>query len=330
MLLVRAIIATAAALSSLAASSLAQDWPNRSVRIVSPFAAGSASDVIGKVIAENLSKRFNHPFLVENQAGRGGQIGSVAVARAAPDGYTFLLPSLATHVFSPLTARSFNPVADFTNIAFFGGSPVVLAVHPSLDVHSLKELTALLRKRREPWRYVSSGVGTLGHLLGEYWAQKDGLRLAHGDGPGQSTDDLIAGRIPIGSINATTALLRRRELILLAVSSARRLPELDGVPTFEELGYPDLVATNWYGLSAPKRLPVSITTRMSEAVAAIIDDPMVQKRFTTVAFELDKKSPEEFSAFVRAEVIKWAPLLRGSINPKQQRKQDRGPSGTPI
>ncbi len=189
-----------------------------------------------------------------------------------------------------------------------------------------------MRKRQEPWRYVSSGVGTLGHLLGEYWAQKEGLRLAHSphDGPGQSTDDLIAGRIPIGSVNATTALLRRRELIPLAVSSARRLPGLDEVPTFQELGYPDLVATNWYGLSAPRRLPPSITTRMNEAIAAVIDDPTVQKRFTTAGFELDKKSPEEFSAFVRAEVIKWAPLLRGSINPKQQQKQERRPSGTPI
>lgn len=330
MLLVRAIAAAAAALISLTALSFAQDWPNRSVRIVSPFAAGSASDIVGNVIAENLSKRFNHRFLVENEGGRGGQIGSVAVARAAPDGYTFLLPSLASHVFSPLASRSFNPVADFTNIAFIGGPPVVLAVHPSLNVHSLNELTAMLRKRREPWRYVSSGVGTLGHLLAEHWAQKEGLRLAHGDGPGQSTDDLIAGRIPIGSINATTALLRRRELIPLAVSSARRLPELDGVPTFQELGYPDLVATNWYGVSAPKRLPVSITTRMSEAISVVIDDPKVQTRFTTAGFELDKKSPEEFSAFVRAEVIKWAPLLRGSINPKQQRKQERRPSGTPI
>jgi tripartite-type tricarboxylate transporter receptor subunit TctC len=135
----------------------------------------------------------------------------------------------------------------------------------------------MLRKRREPWRYVSSGVGTLGHLLGEYWAQKEGLRLAYSrhDGPGRSTDDLIAGRIPIGSINATTALLRRRELIPLAVSSARRLPGLDEVPTFQELGYPDFVATNWYGLSAPRRLPPSITTRMSEAIAAVIDDPTV-------------------------------------------------------
>ena len=325
---VRVIIATTAALIFLTVPSLAQDWPSRSVRIVSPFAAGGASDVLGNVIAENLSKRFNHRFLVENLAGRGGQIGSVAVARAAPDGYTFLLPSLSSHVFSPLVARSFNPVTDFTNIAFIGGSPIVLAVHPSLNVHSLTELTAMLRKRREPWRYVSPGVGTLGHLLGEYWAQKEGLMLAHG--PGQSTDDLIAGRIPIGSINATTALLRRQELIPLAVSSARRLPELDGVPTFRELGYSDLVASNWYGLSAPKRLPASIATRMSEAIAAVIDDPTVQKRFATDGFELDKKSPEEFSAFVRAEVIKWAPLLRGSINPKQQRKQERGPSGTPI
>jgi len=208
----------------------------------------------------------------------------------------------------------------------------VLAVHPSLNVQSLKELTAMLRKRREPWRYVSSGVGTLGHLLGESWAQKEGLGLAHArhDGPGRPIDDLIAGRIPIGSIDATTALLRGQELIALAVSSTRRLPGLDAVPTFQELGYPDLVATNWYGVSAPSRLPASITRRMSEAIAGVIDDPVVQKRFTTFGFELDKKSPEEFSAFVRAEAIRWAPLLRGSNNPAQQQKQERRPSGTPI
>ncbi len=252
---VRGITATTVALILLMAPSLAQDWPSRSVRIVSPFAPGGASDVFANVITEHLSERFNRRFLVENQAGRGGQIGSVAVARAAPDGYTFLLSSLSTHVFSPLVSRSFNPVADFTNMAFIGGPPVVLAVHPSINVHSLNELTEMLRKRPEPWRYVSSGVGTLGHLFGEYWAQKEGLRLAHSrhDGPGQSTDDLIAGQIPIGSINATTALLRRRELIPLAVSSARRLPGLDEVPTFQELGYPDLVATNWYGISTEYR-----------------------------------------------------------------------------
>ena len=118
------------------------------------------------------------------------------------------------------------------------------------------------------------------------------------EGPGQSTDDLIAGRIPIGSINATTALLRREDLIPLAVSSGRRLPGLDEVPTFLELGYSDFVATNWYGVSAPKRLPASIAARMNEAIGAIIDDPTVRKQFATAGFELDKKSPEEFSAFV--------------------------------
>jgi len=163
--------ATAAGLIFLTGASLAQDGP------IVPCASCrrsrfAASDIVGNVVAENLTRRFNHCFLVENQAGRGGQIASVAVARAAPGGYTFLLPSLATRVFSPLVARSFNPVADFTNIAFIGGSPAVLAVHPSLNVHSLNELTAMLRKRAEPWRHVSSGVGTPGHLLGEYWAHR--------------------------------------------------------------------------------------------------------------------------------------------------------------
>jgi tripartite-type tricarboxylate transporter receptor subunit TctC len=315
----------------------AQGWPTRSVRIVSPFAAGGASDLVANVIAEHLGRQFNQRFMVENQAGGGGLTGSVAVTRAAPDGYTFLLPSLASHVFSPLVARRFNPVTDFTNIAFIGGSPVVLAVHPSLNVHSLKELTAMLRKRQEPWRFVSPGVGTLGHLLGEHWAQKEGVRLSHAryDGRVQPTDELIAGRVPIGSISATTALLRRGQLTALAVSSARRLPGLEDVPTFQELGYSDLVATNWYGLSAPRRLPASIANRMNEAITAVIDDPAVQRRFMTAGFELDKKSPEEFSAFVRAEVLKWAPLLRAPTNPKQpnpkqQQKQERRASAAPT
>jgi tripartite-type tricarboxylate transporter receptor subunit TctC len=336
--LVRSLACGCVASAVLVGAATAQDWPTRAVRIVSPFATGGASDIVGNIIAEHLGEQFKQRFVVENQAGRGGLTGSLAVTRAAPDGYTFLLPSMASHVFGPLVSRSFNPVTDFTNVALIGGPPVVIAVHPSLNVHSLKELAALLRKRQEPWRFVSPGVGTLGHLLGEYWAQKEGVRLSHAryDGRSQPTDDLIAGRVPIGTISTTLALLRRRELIPLAVSSARRLPGLDEVPTFQELGHSDLIATNWYGLSAPRRLPASIATRMNAAIAAAIDDPAVQRRLvTTAGFELDKKSPEEFSAFVRAEVIKWAPILRAPTNPKQpspkqQRKQERRASVTPI
>jgi len=225
------------------------------------------------------------------------------------------------------SGRVFNPVTNFTNVAFIGGSPVVLAVHPSLDVRSLKALTALLQKRQEPWRFASSGVGTLGHLLGEYWAQKEGIRLAHAPST-SATDDLIAGRVPIGSINATTAQLRRGELVLLAVSSARRLPGLDDVPTFQELDHPDLVATNWYGVSAPKGLPATITTRMNEAVGAVQDDARSAERLVKAGLELDRKSPAEFSAFIRAEVLRWAPLVKPLMNPKQKQKQKGG--GTPI
>ena len=317
------LVATAGALLICCVPASAQNWPAKPVMLVSPFASGGASDFVGKIIADELSRRFKQQFVLENISGGGGRTGSLAITRAKPDGYTFLLSSMATHVIVPLDAGSYNPLRDFTNVAFIGGTPVVIVVHPSLEVRSISELVALLQRRKEPWRFASSGRGTLGQMVAEMWARKDGFSLSYVsyDAPGQAMKELMAGHSPIGAVSSTAAILRQKDLIPLAVSSAQRMPNLNNVPTFQELGYPELVATSWYGIAAPKGLPATITNRMSNAVAAALDDPATKEKLVKAGLELNKRSPAEFSAFIKAELAKWGPVLGVKQPEKQEQKQ---------
>src|SRR5690242_16584524 len=221
----------------------AQDWPTRPVRIVSPFAPGGGSDTVGRIVADYLSDHLGQQLVVENRGGAGGLIGSAAVAKAPPDGYTFVISSIATHVIAPITAADagFDPVRDFAHVAFAGGPPTVVVVHPSLGVKSFKELIGQLRGKSEALDYVSAGPGTLGNLMAEYWAEKEGIKLTHVAyrGAGQAMSDLVGGHVKLGSLTYTAARgqMRSGSVIPLAVSSARRMPEFPDVPTFKELGY---------------------------------------------------------------------------------------------
>src|SRR5450631_2541947 len=177
----------------------AQDWPRKPVRIVSPFAAGGSSDTVGRIVAENLSQRLHQQFYIENRGGAGGLIGSALVANAPPDGYTFLISSIGTHVIAPATSANpgYDPIAGFSHVAFVGGPPTVIVVNPALGVRSLAELLALLKRRAEAMPYVSPGPGTIGNLIAEYWAERESVKLAHVayKGSGQAITDLIAGHV---------------------------------------------------------------------------------------------------------------------------------------
>jgi tripartite-type tricarboxylate transporter receptor subunit TctC len=307
------------ALLTLCASAAAQDWPTRAVRLVSPFAAGGSSDTVGRVIGEALSEKFNQQFVLENRGGAGGLIGSAQVASAPPDGYTFLISSIGTHVIAPLTSAKagYDPVTSFTNVAYVGGPPIVMVVHPSLGVKSLKELIALLRKQTEPLPYVSPGPGTLGHLVGEYWAEKEKLRLAHVayKGSGQAMNDLVGGHVKFGSLTWTAALgqMQNGLVIPIAVSSARRMPGFDSVPTLRELGYPDMVATTWFGFAAPANLPAPVTQQMNQAIGAALDNPKFGGRLVSSGFELERMSPADLTVFIKNDLAKWAPLAKRLI-----------------
>jgi tripartite-type tricarboxylate transporter receptor subunit TctC len=301
---------------ALATAARAQDWPTKPVRIVSPFAAGGSSDTVARIIADDLGARLHEQFIVENRGGAGGLIGSAAVANSPPDGYTFLLSSIGTHVFAPLTNANagYDPITSFTHVAYLGGPPTVVVVHPSLGVKTFKELIALLKSRSDALPYVSPGPGTIGNLMAEYWAERENVKLAHVayKGSGQAMNDLVAGHVKMGSLTWTAALgqMHGGTVIPLAVSSARRMPEFPDVPTMRELGYPDLVVTTWFGLAAPAGLPPAITERMNSEVNRALDSATVRDRLTGQGFELEKMTPAELTAYIGAELTKWAPLAK--------------------
>jgi tripartite-type tricarboxylate transporter receptor subunit TctC len=313
---VMAVAAVLAAVSLTGVPAKAQDWPRKPVRIVSPFAAGGSSDTMGRIFAENLSQRMGQQFYVENRGGAGGLIGSAVVANAPPDGGTFLISSIATHVIAPATSANpgYDPIKSFTHVAFVGGPPTVIAVNPALGVRSLAALLALLKRRTEALPYVSPGPGTIGNLIAEYWAEKESVKLAHVayKGAGQAITDLVAGHVQMGSMTWTSALgqMQARTVIPLAVSSTRRMPEFPDVPTLKELGYPDLAVTTWFGFAAPAGLPRSITLRMNEEIGNALDAAPVRDRLTAEGFELQKMSPDDLTAFIRGGLDRWGPLAK--------------------
>jgi len=311
-----ALLAALAAICALGAPARAQDWPRKPVRIVSPFAPGGGSDVMARILADNLSRRLHQQFFVENRGGAGGLIGSAFAANAAPDGYTFVISSIGSHVIAPVTSANppYDPIASFTHVAYVGGPPTVIVVNPALGVRSFGEFLALLKQRREPLPYVSPGPGTVGNLMAEVWAEREGVKLAHVayKGAGPAVTDLVAGHVQMGSMTWTGALgqIQAKALIPLAVSSARRMPGFADVPTLRELGYGDLTVTTWFAFAAPAGLPGAITLRKNEEVAASLKTAAVRDRLLAEGFELEIMSPGELTRFVADEIAKWGPIAK--------------------
>ncbi len=297
----------------------AADWPSRPVRIVSPFAPGGTSDALGRLLAEQLSEKFGQNFFVENRGGAGGLIGSAAVASAEPDGTTFLISSVGTHVTSPATSANpgYDPLRDFTHIAYIGGPPNVIVVHPSLGVKTFKELLAAAKASGDGINYISPGPGTVGHLVPELLARRENLKFTHVTykGAGQAMTDLVAGHVKMGSVTWSSALgqIRAGTVIPLAVSSARPMPEFPAVPTMTALGYPDLVATTWFGFSGPAGVPQDIVTRLNAAIVSALDAPAVRRRLEREGIETEKMSPDEFTRFVASEIARWTPIAKAAV-----------------
>jgi len=220
----------------------AADWPTRPIRIIAPSTPGGAADMFARLLCEQFSETLHERCFVENRAGAGGLIGTAATAQAAPDGYTLTTSSTAYHVIAPVVSPNpgFDPLKNFTHIAYIGGPPNVFVVNPALGVRSLADLVAL-GKRGEPIDYVSPGVGTLGQLLAESFAHKSGIKLQQlmTKGASQGMMDLVAGTVNVGTMTWTSALgqIRAGKAVPIAVSSRQRLAEFPDLPTLKELGY---------------------------------------------------------------------------------------------
>jgi tripartite-type tricarboxylate transporter receptor subunit TctC len=293
----------------------AADWPTRPLRMIAPSTPGGAADMFARLVCDNLSEILRERCFVENRAGAGGLIGTAAAAQAAPDGYTLTTSGIAFHVIAPAISPNagFDPLQDFTHVAYVGGPPNVFVVNPALGVRSLEQLIELGRRGRSI-DYVSPGVGTLGHLIAEAFAQKAGIKLQQimTKGASQGMLDLVSGNVNFGTMTWTTTLsqIRAGHLIPLAVSSRARLSEFPRVPTFKELGYEDLTAVTWFALSAPAGLPHDITQRLNTAVAKMLELPEVRRRLDRDAIETHVMTSEQFTQFVADEIEKWTPIAR--------------------
>ena len=260
------------------------EWPDKPVRVIVPYSAGGANDLLGRVFAEQLSKTFGQQFFVENRTGGGGLIGTEAVARAAPDGYTLMISGMPSHVLAPAMNKnaSFDPIKDFTHIAYLGGPPNVFVVHPSAGVNSFKELLALMRSQPDGVQYVSPSIGSVGNMVAEYVADKEKVKLVHivYRGGGSAIQDLVAGHVKVGSMTLSTTQphILAGKLKPLAISSEKRVPEFPDVPTLVELGYPELIVTDLVlAVRARPACRATSSTKLNAAVNKAMDLPEVQK-----------------------------------------------------
>lgn len=302
---------------TLAGGARAAEWPAKPVKIIVAYAAGGANDLLARVFAERLSEAFGQQFVVENRAGGGGLIGTEAVARSEPDGYTLMASGMPSHVLAPaMNAKNagFDPVRDFTHIAYLGGPPNVLSVHSSSPVKSFRELLDLMRSQPGSVEYVSPSIGSVGNMVAEYVAAKEKIKLVHVvyRGGGAAILDLVAGHVKVGSMTLATMLphIRSGALRPIAISSATRVPELPDVPTLVELGYPELIVTTWYSLSGPAGLPKDIVERLNREVNRAMEAPKVRDQLAQEAIQTKPMTPEEMTQFMKSEVDKWVPAVK--------------------
>jgi tripartite-type tricarboxylate transporter receptor subunit TctC len=293
----------------------AQGWPDRPVKIIVPFGAGGSGDTLARVVAEHLGATFKQQFVVENRTGAGGAIGAAAIASAAPDGYTVGITNLSILALVPAinTAVSYHPVSDFTHIAYVAGAPVALAATPSLGIKTLKEFIDTANKSAKPLTFASSGVGSDGHLMGVAIALATGVPLEHVPyrSTSQALTDVVAGHVALCTftLSSTAQFLRGGQLNGVAVTSPERMPDQPELPTFKELGYPQLVGTTWFSLSGPPNFPADIADKLNAEVARIVALPDVQARLRRDGFITQPMSRDAFTKFVGDEAARWKPLV---------------------
>jgi tripartite-type tricarboxylate transporter receptor subunit TctC len=292
----------------------AQSYPSKPVRLIVPFPPGGSNDVVGRMIAAQLSTRLDKPVFVENQGGAGGLIGAEMAARSQPDGYTLLLISVA-YAFNPAIYKlPYDPATAFTPVAMLGAGPVVIAVTSKLPVGSLKELIALAKEKPGELNYATAGVGSFQHLASELFKQQAGVDIVHipfkGGGPAMM--DVIAGntQITIGSLIQMLPQIKGGKLKALGVGSANRIAALPDLPTISEAGVPGYEVTNWWGIVAPTGTPRSVIDRLHKDLTAIVASPETKKRFEAEGSEPLSMSVDEAGRFIAAETVKWARVVK--------------------
>jgi len=301
-----------------AAPAWAQEFPSKPVTLVVPFAPGGSTDLVARTVAQAMSTHLGQQVLVDNKGGAGGNLGASFVAKAAPDGYTILMGTIATHALSAsLYAKPpFDPVKDFAPIAWLVTVPNVLTVNKDYPAKDVKELIARLKEKPGEEIYSSSGNGTPLHLSGELFKSMAGVDMVHVpyQGSGPALVDAISGAVPINFDNrpSSTEHIRTGALRALAVTTKTRAPNFPDVPTMEEAGVPGYETNTWNALFAPAGTPPDAIAKLNEAANAALKDEAVAKRLAEVGATEVGGSPEKLAEHVTSEVARWKPVIEAS------------------
>jgi len=319
-LLVAAAIAGSACAQGGAADA---GWPAKPIRLIVPFQAGSSTDVVARIVAQMLGARLGQQLVIDNRSGASGNLGAEAVARAAPDGYTFGIATTSTHALAPsLSANlSYDPVKDFAPVSMLGSAPYAMVVYPGLAARSVAEFAALAKVRPGKLNFGSAGPASLAHLAGVLFANTLGLDLVHVPykSTAQSVTDLMTGRLEMqfATIAPTLPLIRAGQLRALAVTGASRSGALPDLPTLAESGLAGYEAALWMGMVAPAAVPSEIVARLAREVAAVLASDEAKAALLAQGVDAQASTPDAFRARIVADTAKWrAVIAKAGLHPE--------------
>ena len=306
-----------AAISMLAPHAAAQPYPAKPIRIVAPFPPASVADILARPIAQKMNETWGQPVLVDNRTGAAGNVGSELVAKSPPDGYTLLLGTIGTNaVNAALYAKlPYHVLKDFAPISQVATSYLLLVMHPTVPVRTVKDMIVLAKSRPGQLNFGSAGVGTSPFLAGEMFKVMAGVSISHVayKGSPQSAIDLVAGRLDLIFANSTAVLpfLRANRLRLIAISAAKRDPATPDVPTISET-IPGFEVAPWWGLLAPAGTPREIVTRLHSETVRILALPDVKSHYANLGMTAVSSTPEQFSAYIQSETLHWAKIVKAA------------------
>ena len=305
-------------LALLALDVAAQSFPTRPIRILIPFTAGSAADIIARAMEPQLREKLGQSLVIDNRGGAGGNIAAELTAKSAPDGYTLMMGTIGTHAinYSLYSKLAFHPVRDFTPVVLVGDSPNVLVINPRVPANSIQELIALAKSRPGQLNYGSSGAGTSVHLSAELFATMAGVKIVHVPfkGATEALTALLGGQLDLmfASLSSSIPLIKQGRLKAFAVTGAQRSPSMPELPTIAEAALPGYAAAAWYGLLGPAGMPQPVVATLAKAALATLATPEVKDRLFASGVEVRPGDSREFAKLIDAEVQKWAKVVKES------------------
>ena len=301
-----------------AAKAFGQDYPIKPVRLIIPFAPGGSNDILGRMIGTKLAEAMGQPVVIDNRAGAGGSIGVELAAKSAPDGYTLVIGHIGTLAVNPTLYKKlpYDPIKDLQTISMLAKVANIMVVHPSLPAKSVRELIALAKAKPGMLVYGSGGNGGAGHLATEYFKLMAKIDIEHipYKGTAPAIIDLLAGQTQLvfGGIPGIGGHIRNGRLRALGVSTSKRLTIFPEVPTVAEAGVPGYEATQWYGVLAPAGTPNWVVARLNREIVHTLQNPQIQQRLADDGSEPLASTPEEFTAFIKSETARWAPVIKAA------------------